>query len=409
MRQVAKDEGLDVEYVRSAVESGKMVIAYSRNSKAHPVAIGGGTRTKVNANLGTSKDNASVELELEKLKVAVHAGADTVMDLSTGGNLDEIRRAIIKNSTVPVGSVPIYQTVKETVDKGQKYYEFSPDALFADIEKHAADGISFVTVHCGVTKRSLGQLKEQGRVLGIVSRGGAFLARYIEETGKENPLYEQFDRLLDIAKKYDLTLSLGDGLRPGCIADATDRAQIEELLILGELRKIALDAGVQVMIEGPGHIPLNQIQENIRLQKSVCEGAPFYVLGPIVTDIAPGFDHITSAIGGALAAFYGADFLCYVTPSEHIRLPDVQDVAEGVIAARVAAHAADVAKGLKNAREIDRKISEARANFDWDTQKRLSILPSKFEHLRSSSKPKDSRFCTMCGEFCAIRIFHKRE
>lgn len=406
MQRIARSEGLRPEYVRDEVAHGRMVILHSRRSS--PVAIGGGARTKVNANIGTSADSTDLELELEKLRVAVHTGADTVMDLSTGGDLDEIRRAIIEETTVPVGYVPIYQTVKETVEAGRNYYEFSPDKLFDDIEKQASDGISFVTVHCGVTQRSLKYLREQGRLLGIVSRGGAFIARYIEETGEENPLYEQFDRLLDIALKYDLTLSLGDGLRPGCIADSTDRAQIEELLILGELRKRALDAGVQVMIEGPGHIPLHQIEENIRIQKAVCGGAPFYVLGPIVTDITPGFDHITGAIGGALAAYFGADFLCYVTPSEHIRLPSVTDVAEGVIAARIAAHAADVAKGVKSAVQLDRSISEARANLDWETQKRLALIPSKFEQLRASSQPKDKRFCTMCGEFCAIRIFHKK-
>ena len=408
MRKIAENERLEPEYVREEVASGRMVILYSRKANAEPVAVGGGTRTKVNANIGTSADSADIELELEKLRVAIHTGADTVMDLSTGGDLDEIRRAIIAESTVPVGYVPIYQTIKETVEKGLNYYEFDPDKLFEDIEKQAVDGVAFATVHCGVTKNSLKYLREQGRVLGIVSRGGAFIARYIEETGKENPLYEQFGRLLDIALKYDLILSLGDGLRPGCIADATDRAQVEELLILGELRKRALEAGVQVMIEGPGHIPLHQIEENIRLQKSVCEGAPFYVLGPLVTDIAPGFDHITGAIGGALAAFFGADFLCYVTPSEHIRLPDVTDVAEGVIASRIAAHAADIAKGIKSAVDVDYRISEARANLDWETQKKLALLPSKFEQLRSSSHPKDKRFCTMCGEFCAIRIFHKK-
>ena len=410
MRQVAQKEGLDEDVVRHLVAEGRIVILYNPNhSNGGAVAVGHPARTKVNANIGTSEDRMDVDLELAKLRAAIAAGTDTVMDLSTGGDLDKIRRKIIAESSVPVGSVPIYQTVKETVGAGGEVWEFDADALFADIEKHAGDGISFVTVHCGVTRASLERLHKQGRIMGIVSRGGAFLARYIEETGRENPLYEQFDRLLDIAKKYDLTLSLGDGLRPGCLSDATDRAQIEELITLGELRKRALEAGVQVMIEGPGHIPLNQVEENMRLQKELTDGAPFYVLGPVVIDIAPGFDHIVAAIGGAVAALCGADFLCYVTPSEHIRLPDVEDVVEGVVGARIAAHAADVALGIAGAAEKDKEMALARASLDWKAQERLAIHPHRFRAIRSSSTPRDPKVCTMCGRFCALKVFKHKD
>ncbi|RKY19660.1 MAG: phosphomethylpyrimidine synthase [Planctomycetota bacterium] len=410
MQQVAESEGLDEDVVRHLVAEGRMVILYNPNhSGGGAAAVGHPARTKVNANIGTSEDRMDVDLELAKLRAAIAAGTDTVMDLSTGGDLDKIRRRIIAESSVPVGSVPIYQTVKEAVEAGREVWEFDADALFADIEKHAEDGISFVTVHCGVTRASLERLHKQGRIMGIVSRGGAFLARYIEETGRENPLYEQFDRLLEIAKKYDLTLSLGDGLRPGCLSDATDRAQIEELITLGELRKRALEAGVQVMIEGPGHLPLNQVEENMRLQKELTNGAPFYVLGPVVIDIAPGFDHIVAAIGGAVAALCGADFLCYVTPSEHIRLPDVEDVVEGVVGARIAAHAADVALGIAGAAEKDREMALARASLDWKTQERLAIHPHRFRAIRASSVPRDPKVCTMCGRFCALKVFKHKE
>ncbi len=405
MRKVAESEGLEPEFVRDEVAAGRMVILHSRaHAQATPVAIGGGSRTKVNANIGTSTDADDTAAEMRKLAAAINAGADAVMDLSTGGDLDAMRRAVLERSTVPVGTVPIYQTVKEAADAGEDVSRFSAEALFEEIEKHAADGVSFVTVHCGVNRASLDKLASQGRILGIVSRGGAFLAHYIRKTGRENPLYERFDRLLDIAERFDLTLSLGDGLRPGCLADATDRAQVEELSILGELRRRALERGVQVMIEGPGHIPLHEVELNIRLQKALTGDAPFYVLGPVVTDIAPGFDHVTSAIGGALAAYFGADFLCYVTPSEHIRLPDERDVVEGVIAARIAAHAADVARGRARAAERDRAMAEARAALDWQAQENLSILPSRFRFLRSSSPPKESKVCTMCGPFCPVRL-----
>jgi len=321
------------------------VLANNRHKRFTPKGVGKGLSVKVNANLGTSPERIDVDEELEKLKNAREAGADTVMDLSIGGDLNAIRKLIIDQAGLPIGTVPIYQTAVETVKKRKTITKLDPDELFDVIEGQGQDGVDFITVHCGVTQRSLERLKKQGRTTDIVSRGGAFIAEWMIVNKKENPLFEQYGRLVKIAKKYDMTLSLGDGLRPGSIADATDRAQVEELITLGELCQEAIDQGVQVMIEGPGHVPLNLIETNILLQKKLCNEAPFYVLGPIVTDIAPGYDHITSAIGGALAGFYGADFLCYVTPSEHLGLPSPQDVRDGVMVCKIAAHAADVARG----------------------------------------------------------------
>ncbi len=405
----ANAEGLEAELLREKVAAGQVVIEASPNHKGvTPTAIGSGTRIKVNANIGTSRDRADIEFELEKLRVSVESGADTVMDLSTGGELDEIRKTIIESSPIPVGTVPIYQAAREATDRGKTIADLSPEHLFEVIEKHGEDGVSFVTVHCGVTIESLARLEKQGRTLGVVSRGGAFLYRWIEKNEKENPLYEHYDRLLEIAHRYDMTLSLGDGLRPGCIADATDRGQIEELVVLGELCRRAQDAGVQVMIEGPGHVPLDQIEANVKVQKTLTGGAPFYVLGPLVTDIAPGFDHITGAIGGALAAWAGADFLCYVTPSEHLSLPGVDDVRQGVIASKIAAHAADIARGVKGACERDLRMSEARARLDWEKQKECALSKLPFEKYRDSSPPQDSDVCTMCGEFCAIKMLRRK-
>ncbi len=406
----AKAENIDPELLREKVASGRVVVeAAPKHEGLKPLAIGEGTRIKVNANIGTSPDRVDVKVELEKLRTALEAGADTVMDLSIGGDLDAIRKTLIENCPVPVGTVPVYQAAREATDKGKSVAELSPEALFEVIEKHGEDGVSFVTVHCGVTIASVERLQKQKRVLGIVSRGGALLCRWMKHNNAENPLYEQYDRLCEIAHRYDLTLSLGDGLRPGCIADATDRGQVEELIILGELTKRAQDAGVQVMIEGPGHVPLDQIEANVRLQKSLTGGAPFYVLGPLVTDIAPGYDHITGAIGGALAAWAGADFLCYVTPSEHLSLPGIEDVRRGVIASKIAAHAADIAKGFPGASERDLQMSTARANLDWEKQKECALSPRPFENYRESSPPQDSDVCTMCGDFCAIKVSREDE
>ncbi len=404
MEAVARAETVSIDHVIQGVAEGTIII--TRNAKhtsISPLGIGRGLRTKINANIGTSKDRMSIEGEIEKLKAAVSAGADAVMDLSTGGPIVGIRREILKHSTVAIGTVPIYQAAVETVEQGRPIVQMDPETLFRVIEQQAEEGVDFVTVHCGVTMGSLDRLKRQGRIMDVVSRGGAFHLEWIIHNGIENPLYARYDRLIELALKYDMTLSLGDGMRPGCLADATDRAQIEELITLGELRDIALEAGVQVMIEGPGHVPINQVETNIRIQKELCKGAPFYVLGPLVTDIAPGYDHITSAIGGAIAGAAGADFLCYVTPSEHLRLPDLEDVREGVIASRIAAHAADIAKGVKGAMDWDREMARRRKALDWKGQIELCINPERARKLRESSMPKESDVCTMCGEFCSMK------
>jgi len=409
MKQTALQEGVEPGYIRSSIVDGTVIITKNKRRKSiEPLAIGKGLRTKINANIGTSQDRVSLKQELEKLHTAVSAGADAVMDLSTGGQVDEIRKAIIKESPVPVGTVPIYQAALEAVRKGKSLVELEADEIFDIIEKHAEDGVDFITVHCGVTRRSIEHIKKEGRLMGIVSRGGALTAEWMNFNKKENPLFENYDRLLKIAKEYDMVLSLGDGLRPGCLADATDRGQIEELVSLGELAQKAVAEGVQVMIEGPGHMPIPQIEANILLQKRLCHGAPFYVLGPLVTDIAPGYDHITSAIGGAIAGAAGADFLCYVTPSEHLRLPTIEDVKEGVIASKIAAHAADIAKGVRGAMNRDIQMAKARKSLNWDEQIRLSLDPERARLLRESSPPADKEVCTMCGSLCAIKVSNKK-
>ena len=404
MEAVARVEGVSLDHIIEGVAKGTIVITRNAlHTSIVPLGIGRGLRTKINANIGTSRDRMSIDDEIEKLKAAVAAGADAVMDLSTGGPIVEIRKEILKHSTVAIGTVPIYQAAVETVEHGCSIVQMDPETIFRVIAEQAEEGVDFVTVHCGVTTSSVDRLKRQGRIMDVVSRGGAFHLEWIIHNEEENPLYKQYDRLIEIAKKYDMTLSLGDGMRPGSLADATDRAQIEELITLGELRDIAVDAGVQVMIEGPGHVPINQVETNIKIQKELCKGAPFYVLGPLVTDVAPGYDHITSAIGGAIAGAAGADFLCYVTPSEHLRLPDLDDVREGVIASRIAAHAADIAKGVKGAIEWDREMSRRRKALDWKGQIELSIDPDRARKLRESSLPKESDVCTMCGEFCSMK------
>jgi len=410
MEVVAASEGVDPRSILEEFAQGHLIIPRNKNhASIAPLGIGKGLRTKINANIGTSKDHQDLEEELKKLSVSIEAGADTVMDLSTGGPLDEIRRAILKETTVPIGTVPIYQAVVETVQQHQAMVKMSVDTLFEVIEKHAEDGVDFITVHCGLTRESATRLKKEGRIMDVVSRGGAFTVEWMAYNKKENPLYHYYDRLLEIAHAYDLTLSLGDGLRPGCVADATDRGQIQELIILGELAERAWAQGVQVMIEGPGHVPLHQIAINVQLQKQLCHGAPFYVLGPLVTDIAPGYDHITSAIGGSLAAAAGADFLCYVTPSEHLRLPTVEDVKVGVIASRIAAHAGDIAKGVKGALEKDIQMAQCRKAMDWEQQIKLCLDPTLARQLRASSQPVDKDVCTMCGEFCALKLLKKEE
>jgi len=405
MRRVAEIEGVAPGFILEKIRQGKVVIPNNikRNIKK-PCGIGEGLKTKINANIGTSKDEPDLKKELKKLKTCIEAGADCVMDLSTGPGIPKIRKAILENSDVPVGTVPIYEAAINACKNKGSIKKMTENDLFKTIEQHAKDGVDFVTVHCGVTFESLGKLKQQKRVTNIVSRGGAFLVEWMVSNNKENPLYKNYDRLLEIAKKYDVTLSLGDGMRPGCLKDASDSAQIQELVILGKLAKKALKYGVQVIIEGPGHVPINQIASNVVLQKKVCNNAPFYVLGPLVTDIAPGYDHITGAIGGAIAAAAGADFLCYVTPSEHLRLPSLKDVKDGVIASRIAAHAADIAKGINGAMDWDIELSRARQKRDWKLQKKLSIDPEKFEEYRKSSSPKEEDVCTMCSDYCSMKL-----
>lgn len=404
MERVARDEGVDKEDLRRLVADGKVaLLANNRHKKFIPKGVGKGLSVKVNANIGTSPERVNVKEELKKLTVAREAGADAVMDLSTGGDIDRIRKIIVDAAMIPVGTVPIYQAAVETVKKRKTIMKMEADDIFEVIEKHGIDGVDFITVHCGVTKSSIERLRKQGRITDIVSRGGAFLAEWVIVNGKENPLYENFDRLVAIARKYDMTLSLGDAMRPGCIADATDRGQIEELIILGELCAEAIDKGVQVMIEGPGHVPINQIETNIVLQKKLCNDAPFYVLGPIVTDIAPGYDHITSAIGGAIAGYHGADFLCYVTPSEHLGLPMPQDVHDGVIVTKIAAHAADLARGNRRAFEMDKAMSTYRKALDWKGQIECAIDPEKIKAFRKERNLKND-VCSMCGEFCSMKL-----
>lgn len=408
MVQVSRDEGVSMEFLRKGVADGTIVIPKNkRHDIPRPCGIGKGLKTKINANIGTSKDSSDIANELKKMEESIRLGADTIMDLSTGPRIEETRRRILARSKVPVGTVPIYEIVIKMGHRRGSIAGITVDDMFAVIEEQAGEGVDFFTIHAGVTKKALSILKENPRLLDIVSRGGAFLAEWIITNNKENPFYEYFDRVIDIAKRYDITLSLGDGLRPGSIADATDKAQISELIVLGQLQKRALKSGVQVMIEGPGHVPINQIEANVLLEKTLCNGAPFYVLGPLVTDIAPGYDHITSAIGGAIAASAGADFLCYVTPSEHLRLPTLEDVKEGVVASKIAAHAADIAKNIKGALDKDIAISKARAKRDWKKQFDLAIDRSRPVEYRKESLPNLKDVCTMCGEYCSIKTAEK--
>ncbi len=407
MSLVAKQEGVEAEFIRQGVVNGTIVIpANTKHTKLIPCGIGQGLSTKVNANIGTSSDFGNIDTEMEKLKVAVDSGADTVMDLSTGGDISAIRRAIIDSSSLPIGTVPIYQAGIEAISRHGAIVKMTVDDLFAAIEEHIRDGVDFITVHCGVTRSAIACLKQQGRVADVVSRGGAFLIGWMLYNERENPLFEYYDRLLELAREFDVTLSLGDGMRPGCLADATDRAQVEELLVIGELVPRAQQAGVQVMVEGPGHLPLNQIEANVRLEKSICKGAPFYVLGPLVTDVAAGYDHITGAIGGAIAAAAGTDFLCYVTPAEHLSLPDPEDVRLGVIASRIAAHAGDIVKGVKGTEEWDRKMSVARKKLEWEEQAKLSLDPERSRQVHSRHASAGEA-CSMCGEFCAMALVEK--
>ncbi len=405
MRIVAKDEDNLLQRVRQRIAKGTLIITRNvRRENVHPTGIGEGLRTKVNTNIGTSPDMCDVNLEIEKAKIAVKYGTDTLMDLSIGGNIDEIRRTILKAVDVPIGTVPIYQAAIEAAKKKGAIIHMTEDDIFNTIERHAKDGVDFMTVHCGVTQQIVKRIARHPRLMGIVSRGGTFLTAWILRHNKENPLYSNYDYLLEIAAEYDFALSLGDGLRPGCIFDSTDWPQIQELLTIGELVERARAANVQAMVEGPGHLPLNHVESNVQLEKSICKDAPFYVLGPIVTEIAPGYDHIVGAIGGALAGLAGADFLCYLTPSEHLGLPNLEDVKEGVIATKIAAHAVDIVKLGSKASARDLAMAKARANLDWKKQFENALDPEKAMKIRSRVKLKRPETCSMCSEYCALKI-----
>lgn len=407
MRKVAEKEQIDPAELRRLIASGKVIIPANVNhTMLDPIGIGHPLATKINANIGNSAVVSDVEGELEKLRTAVKYGASTVMDLSTGGEIDTIRRAIIAESPVPIGTVPIYQVLKER----KKVEDISSDDIFDMIEHQAEQGVDYMTLHCGVLKEHLPYVRD--RITGIVSRGGAVMAQWMLHNNKQNPLYTGYDRILDICRRYDVTISLGDGLRPGCLHDASDKAQFAELHTLGELTIQAWERDVQVMVEGPGHVPLDQIPRNVQLQQKVCHGAPFYVLGPLVTDVAPGYDHITSAIGATVAAFAGAAFLCYVTPKEHLGLPNAEDVKQGLIAYRIAAHAADVARRRPGARDWDDQLSRARYLFDWEKQFALAMDPETARAMHDETLPDDyfksAEFCSMCGpQFCSMHISQK--
>jgi len=405
MRYVAAVEGTDPESLRARIAAGVAIIPKNVHHDFNPIGVGQGLSTKVNANIGTSGHHQQLHEEVEKLKVAVACGAEMVMDLSTGDELDRVRREILRRCPVILGTVPIYQAV---ADRGS-VYEMTADDLFGVIDKHARDGVDFVTVHCGVSREAVRRLDADGRIAGIVSRGGSFLASWMARTGEENPLLKDYDRLLDIAFEHDLTLSLGDGIRPGATGDATDAAQIQELLTLGELTRRAHERSVQVMIEGPGHVPIDQVEANVLLEKRVCRGAPFYVLGPLTSDIGAGYDHITGAIGGAVAAAAGADVLCYVTPAEHLRLPAIQDVRDGVLATKIAAHSGDLAKRVYGAKSRDDQMSVYRKKLDWEGQYRLALDPEKAREFRMMSEDYDKAVCTMCGTLCSMALENTRD
>ncbi|CUH94614.1 Phosphomethylpyrimidine synthase [Propionispora sp. 2/2-37] len=405
MRIVAGKEKMEVNRLRELVAEGKVVIPANKNHVSlDPEGVGTGLRTKINVNLGVSKDCCDLNLELEKAKKAIELKAEAIMDLSCYGKTQEFRRRLIGFSRAMIGTVPMYDAVG-MLDKELK--DITVDEFFSVVEQHAADGVDFITVHCGMNRTTAERIKRNPRLTHIVSRGGSLLFAWMELNNRENPFYQYYDRLLDICEKYDVTISLGDACRPGSISDATDAAQVEELITLGELTKRAWARNVQVMIEGPGHMALNEIAANMLLEKKLCYGAPFYVLGPLVTDIAPGYDHITSAIGGAIAAANGADFLCYVTPAEHLRLPDLEDMKEGIIASRIAAHAADIAKGIPGARDWDNAMSAARAEVDFPKMIELAIDPEKAGRYRAESKPESEDTCTMCGKMCPMKNMKK--
>lgn len=405
VEKAAKREDADNGFIREALSAGHIVIPHNSGRKVEkPAAIGKGVSTKVNANIGLSAGNSDLDSEIRKMDAAVKAGADALMDLSTGPLLEKLRLKILKECPLPVGTVPVYELA---CTPGKAFESLKEDDFIDVLIKQAEEGVDFFTIHSGITLESVKYAAKNPRIINIVSRGGALLASWMLKNSRENPFFSRFDRVVEIAGKYNVTLSLGDSMRPGATADATDRLQIQELLVLGDQQQEAFNKGVQVMIEGPGHMPLDQIEANVKLQKLICHGAPFYVLGPLVTDAAPGYDHIVSAIGGAIAAWHGADFLCYVTPAEHLRLPDIEAVRQGVIASKIAAHAADISKGLRSAINRDREISKARARRDWKRQFELALDPDLPLKIREKDMPRTEDVCTMCEDFCSIKITEK--
>lgn len=407
MKTVAADEKLDPEYIRKMVAKGYIAIPDNNQRETVAVGIGENLRTKVNATIGTSTDINDLDMELEKAKIAEEAGADTLMELSIGGDLDNIRRTVLKNTKKPVGSVPIYQTAVEAIEKDGSAINMDPDDMLKNIEKQAKDGIDFMAIHCSVNRETLKRLKRQGRNGGLVSRGGSFISSWMVHNDCENPLYENYDQVLDIVEEYDVCLSMANAMRAGALTDSTDRAQIQELIVLGELVDRARERGVQTIVEGPGHIPINEIETNINIQKKMCKNAPFYMLGPIVTDIAPAYDHIVSAIGAAQCARYGANFICYVTPAEHLALPGPEDVREGVIATRIGAHAGDLAIDLERFGEDDIAMAHARKSLNWTEQYEHAMWPTDAKAIRDKRPPEADDTCTMCGNYCAIKIVNQ--
>lgn len=405
MKRVAEKEGIRTEDLMVLMAQGKAIIPCNKNHVAlDPAGLGSMLKTKINVNLGTSRDLTDLSMELEKVQSAVDLGAEAIMDLSSYGDTQKFRRMLTKECPAMIGTVPIYDAV---VYYHKPLIEITTEEWLDIVRMHAEDGVDFMTIHCGINKETAVKFKRNKRLMNIVSRGGSIIFAWMEMTGKENPFFEHYDEILDICRQYDVTMSLGDACRPGCLQDATDASQIEELMTLGELTKRAWEKDVQVMIEGPGHMPINQIAANMEIQKTLCHGAPFYVLGPLVTDVAPGYDHITSAIGGAIAASNGAAFLCYVTPAEHLRLPDVADVKEGIIAARIAAHSADIAKGIPGAMDWDNAMSAARKKLDWKGMFDLAMDPEKARAYRESSQPEKEDTCSMCGNFCAVKNMNR--
>lgn len=405
MKKVAAKENIAVEELVKLIAKGQVIIPANKNHKClDPNGIGDRLRTKINVNLGTSRDCVDLDMEMEKVNAAVKLGAEAIMDLSSFGDTQKFRRKLTAECPATIGTVPIYDAV---VYYHKALKDITTQEWLDIVKMHAEDGVDFMTIHCGINKATAKRFRDNKRLMNIVSRGGSIIYAWMEMTGNENPFYEHYDEILDICREYDVTMSLGDACRPGCLEDASDISQIEELITLGELTRRAWEKDVQVMIEGPGHMPINQIQANMEIQKTICKGAPFYVLGPLVTDIAPGYDHITAAIGGAMAATYGASFLCYVTPAEHLRLPDLDDVKEGIIASRIAAHAADIAKGVPGAIDWDHKMDVARKKLDWEEMFKLSIDPDKARRYRESSKPEKEDTCSMCGNFCAVKNMNR--